>query len=63
MALIERDDRVLPWDERLERVATLRALHPLAYACLDASVHAELDAYLAAQARLAADIAARRTRP
>jgi len=41
-------------DERLERIATLRALHAGAYACLDPSVRAELAAYLAAKAAAAA---------
>lgn len=41
-------------DERLERIAALRALNPGAYACLDASVRAELAAYLAAKAAAAA---------
>ena len=53
MSLLVPDDGVWEYDDRLERVAALRALHPRAYACLDSSVHAELEAYLTVKATAA----------
>ena len=58
MSLIIPDEGVWEYDDRLERIAALRALHPRAYACLDPSVHSELEAYLAVKAGAARHVAA-----
>ena len=54
MTVTAPDDHVWDFDERLERIAALRAVNPQAYGCLDPSVHAELAAYLSAKAEAAA---------